>query len=109
MIFTQQLNIVKRNFDINSPSSNRLKNKLLLVENRIKDRINATTNKILIEEFLKNKAWMSKRKYYFGSFKRGVYSGGDGTLREMNYLLELISNDDYEKIKYRSFLKRVQL
>ena len=47
---------------------------------------------------------MSKRKYYFWLFKRG--GGGDGTLREMNYLLELISNDDYEKIKYRSLLLR---
>lgn len=62
---TQQLNSVKRNFDINSPSSSRLKNKLLLVENRIKERINATTNKIVLEEFLKSIILMSKKKFYF--------------------------------------------
>ena len=62
---TQQLNIVKRNFDINSPSSNRLKNKLLLVENRIKDRINATTNKILIEEFFKEQGLDEQEKILF--------------------------------------------
>ena len=101
---TQQLNIVKRNFDINSPSSNRLKNKLLLVENRIKDRINATTNKILIEEFFKEQGLDEQEKILFLALLK-EYSGGDGTLREMNYLLELISNDDYEKIKYRSLLE----
>ena len=102
---TQQLNIVKRNFDINSPSSNRLKNKLLLVENRIKDRINATTNKILIEEFFKEQGLDEQEKILFLALLKEEYSGGDGTLREMNYLLELISNDDYEKIKYRSLLE----
>ncbi len=102
---TQQLNIVKRNFDINSPSSNRLKNKLLLVENRIKDRINATTNKILIEEFFKEQGLDEQEKIPFLALLKEEYSGGDGTLREMNYLLELISNDDYEKIKYRTPLE----
>ncbi|MCG3715716.1 ATP-binding protein, partial [Aliarcobacter butzleri] len=33
------------------------------------------------------------------------YSGGDGSLRDMNSLIELISSDDYEKIKYRSLLE----
>src|SRR5574344_1295343 len=102
---TQQLNIVKRNFDINSPSSNRLKNKLLLVEKRIKDRIKATANKILIGEFFKEHGLDEQEEILFLALLKEEYSGGDGTLREMNYLLELISNDDYEKIKYRSLLE----
>ena len=102
---TQQLNSVKRNFDINSPSSSRLKNKLLLVENRIKDRINATTNKIVLEEFFKEHNLDEQEKILFLALLKEEYSGGDGTLREMNYLLELVSNDDYEKIKYRSLLE----
>ncbi|MDX4038263.1 ATP-binding protein [Aliarcobacter skirrowii] len=102
---TQQLNSVKRNFDINSPSSSRLKNKLLLVENRIKERINATTNKIVLEEFFKEHNLDEQEKILFLALLKEEYSGGDGTLREMNYLLELVSNDDYEKIKYRSLLE----
>src|SRR5574344_356286 len=102
---TQQLNIVKRNFDINSPSSNRLKNKLLLVENRIKERISATTNKIVLEDFFDEYSLNEQEKVLFLALLKEEYSGGDGTLREMNYLLELVSNDDYEKIKYRSLLE----
>ncbi|OCL83057.1 ATP-binding protein [Arcobacter porcinus] len=102
---SQQLNSVKRNFDINSPNTSRLKNKLLLIENRIKDRINATTNKILIEEFFKEHNLNEQEQTLFLALLKEEYSGGDGTLREMNYLLELISNDDYEKIKYRSLLE----
>ncbi len=33
------------------------------------------------------------------------YSGGDGTIRDMNSLIDLVSSDDYEKIKYRSLLE----
>ena len=49
----QQLNVVKKNFDVNSPSSNRLKSKLLLLENRIKERIKVTSNSIMLEDFFK--------------------------------------------------------
>lgn len=102
---TQQLNSVKRNFDINSPNTTRLKNKLLLIENRIKDRISATTNKILMEDFFKEHNLNEEEKILFLALLKEEYSGGDGSLREMNYLLELISNDDYEKIKFRSLLE----
>ena len=102
---TQQLNIVRKNFDVNSPSSNRLKSKLLLLENRIKDRINATTNSIMLEDFFKDYNLSEQEKTLFLALLKEEYSGGDGTLREMNYLIELISNDDYEKIKYRSLLE----
>lgn len=102
---TQQLNSVKRNFDVNSPSSTRLKNKLMLVENRIKERISATTNKIVLEDFFDEYSLNEQEKVLFLALLKEEYSGGDGTLREMNYLLELVSNDDYEKIKYRSLLE----
>ncbi|AXK49685.1 AAA family ATPase [Aliarcobacter trophiarum LMG 25534] len=102
---TQQLNSVKRNFDVNSPSSTRLKNKLMLVENRIKERISATTNKIVLEDFFEEHSLNEQEKVLFLALLKEEYSGGDGTLREMNYLLELVSNDDYEKIKYRSLLE----
>ncbi len=39
----QQLNLVKNNFDENSPNINRLKSKLTLLENRIKDRVKKNT------------------------------------------------------------------
>ena len=50
----QQLNVVRKNFDVNSPSSNRLKSKLILLENRIKERIKVTNNSIMLEDFFKD-------------------------------------------------------
>ena len=97
----QQLNIVKKNFDANSPSFNRLKAKQALLENRIK----ATTNPIMLEDFFKDNNLTIQEQTLFLALLKEEYSGGDGTLREMNYLIDLISNDDYEKIKYRSLLE----
>lgn len=101
----QQLNTVKKNFDINSPSTNRLKSKLVLLENRIKDRIKATSNSIMLEDFFKENSLSEQEQTLFLALLKEEYSGGDGSLRDMNSLIDLISSDDYEKIKYRSLLE----
>ncbi|MDH1976428.1 ATP-binding protein [Aliarcobacter butzleri] len=101
----QQLNVVKKNFDVNSPSSNRLKSKLLLLENRIKERIKVTSNSIMLEDFFKENNLNEQEQTLFLALLKEEYSGGDGSLRDMNSLIELISSDDYEKIKYRSLLE----
>jgi len=101
----QQLNVVKKNFDINSPSSNRLKSKLVLLENRIKDRIKVTNNSIMLEDFFKDNDLKEQEQTLFLALLKEEYSGGDGSIRDMNALIELISSDDYEKIKYRSLLE----
>ncbi|RXJ66801.1 AAA family ATPase [Halarcobacter ebronensis] len=101
----QQLNLVKRNFDENSPNINRLKTKLTLLENRIKDRVKETTNKILLEDFFKENSLNEQEQMLFLALLKEEYSGGDGTIRDMNSLIDLISSDAYEKIKYRSLLE----
>lgn len=101
----QQLNVVRKNFDANSPSFNRLKSKLLLVENRINDRLKATKTPIMIEDFFKEHSLNKEEQTLFLALLKEEYSGGDGTLRDMNFLIDLISNDDYEKIKFRSLLE----
>lgn len=101
----QQLNVVRKNFDVNSPSSNRLKSKLILLENRIKERIKVTSNSIMLEDFFKNNDLNEQEQTLFLALLKEEYSGGDGSLRDMNSLIELISCDDYEKIKYRSLLE----
>ena len=100
-----QLNLVKKNFDRNSPSTNRLKSKLLRLENRIKERLNVTTSPILLEEFFEKNDLNEQEQTLFLALLKEEYSGGDGSLRDMNTLIELISSDDYEKIKYRSLLE----
>ncbi|MGB5791385.1 ATP-binding protein [Poseidonibacter sp.] len=101
----QQLNVVKRNFDVNSPSSNRLKSKLILLENRIKERIKVTNNSIMLEDFFKENELNEQEQTLFLALLKEEYSGGDGSIRDMNALIELISSDDYEKIKFRSLLE----
>ena len=101
----QQLNVVRKNFDVNSPSSNRLKSKLILLENRIKERIKVTSNSIMLEDFFKENDVNEQEQTLFLALLKEEYSGGDGSLRDMNSLIELISSDDYEKIKYRSLLE----
>jgi SpoVK/Ycf46/Vps4 family AAA+-type ATPase len=101
----QQLNVVKKNFDVNSPSSNRLKSKLVLLENRIKERIKVTSNSIMLEDFFKDNELGEQEQTLFLALLKEEYSGGDGSIRDMNALIELISVDDYEKIKYRSLLE----
>ena len=92
----QQLNVVKKNFDINSPSSNRLKSKLVLLENRIKERIKVTSNSIMLEDFFKENDLKEQEQTLFLALLKEEYSGGDGSIRDMNALIELISSDDYE-------------
>ena len=101
----QQLNVVRKNFDVNSPSSNRLKSKLILLENRIKERIKVTNNAIMLVDFFKDNDLNEQEQTLFLALLKEEYSGGDGSLRDMNSLIELISSDDYEKIKYRSLLE----
>jgi len=100
-----QLNLVKKNFDTNSPSTNRLKSKLVRLENRIKERLSVTTDPILLEDFFDKNQLNEQEQTLFLALLKEEYSGGDGTLRDMNTLIELISSDDYEKIKYRSLLE----
>ncbi|RXJ98182.1 AAA family ATPase [Arcobacter sp. CECT 8986] len=101
----KQLNMVKRNFDENSPNRNRLKSKLLMLENRIKERVKVTDHEIMLENFFKEYSLNEQEQMIFLALLKEEYSGGDGTIRDMNYLIELISSDDYEKIKYRSLLE----
>ncbi len=101
----QKLNVVKHNFDENSPNINRLQSKLAMLETRISERLNATSDEIMIEGFFKENDLDSQERMIFLALLKEEYAGGDEQLRDMNSLIDLISHDDYEKIKYRSLLE----
>ncbi|MGB5867197.1 MAG: ATP-binding protein [Arcobacteraceae bacterium] len=101
----QQLNIVKHNFDENSPNANRLRSKLSLLESRIKERVETTKNTIMLEEFFKDHSLNEQEQMIFLALLKEEYAGGDESIRDMNSLIALVSSDDYEKIKYRSLLE----
>lgn len=101
----QQLNIVKHNFDENSPNANRLRSKLSLLENRIKERVETTTTQIMLEDFFHENELNEKEQMIFLALLKEEYGGSDDSIRDMNSLITLVSSDDYEKIKYRSLLE----
>jgi SpoVK/Ycf46/Vps4 family AAA+-type ATPase len=101
----QKLNTVKHNFDENSPNANRLKSKLTLLENRIKQRIETTTNPIMLEDFFTQNDLNEKEQMIFLALLKEEYGGSDESIRDMNSLIALVSTDDYEKIKHRSLLE----
>ena len=59
----------------------------------------------MLEDFFKENDVNEQEQTLFLALLKEEYSGGDGSLRDMNSLIELISSDDYEKIKYRSLLE----
>lgn len=101
----QKLNVIKHNFDDNSPNANRLKSKLMLLDNRIKERVAVTDTGIMLESFFKEYSLSDKEQMIFLTLLKEEYAGGDEQFRDMNSLINLISNDDYEKIKHRSLLE----
>jgi len=101
----QQLNVIKYNFDENSPNANRLRTKLRLLENRITERVETTKNPIMLEEFFSDNELNEQEQMIFLALLKEEYAGSDESIRDMNSLIALVSSDDYEKIKYRSLLE----
>ena len=100
-----KISTFKQGFADNSLSIGRLKNKLTLLTTRIDERVKMTESPIVVEEFFKEKELDEKEKRIFLALLKEEYSGGEGQFRDMNTLIELISFDEYEKIKNRSLLE----
>jgi len=95
----------KQGFADNTFSIGRLKNKLTLLTKRIEERVKMTETPIVVEEFFKEKQLDEKEQRIFLALLKEEYSGGEGQFRDMNTLIELISFDEYEKIKNRALLE----
>jgi len=95
----------KQGLTESSLSIGRLKNKLTLLTTRIGERLKVTNTSIVVEEFFEEKALDEKEKRIFLALLKEEYSGGEGQFRDMNTLIELISFDEYEKIKNRALLE----
>jgi len=97
--------IFKQGHTDSSLSIGRLKNKLILLSARIEERVKVTDDPIVVEEFFEEKGLDEKEKRIFLALLKEEYSGGEGQFRDMNTLIELISFDEYEKIKNRALLE----
>ncbi len=101
----QKMATIRENYPDNSLSIDRLKNRLKLLETRIKERVVSTKNKLTVEELFKEYNLTQKEQIIFLVLLKEEYSSEIDSLREMNNLISLISENDYDKIKNRSLLE----
>jgi SpoVK/Ycf46/Vps4 family AAA+-type ATPase len=101
----QKMSAIRHNVHEHSLGINRIQNKLELLEKRIEERIAVTDQEVVLDRFFKQKKLESKEQVIFLALLKEEYSAGDANLREMNTLIDLISVDEYERIKNRSLLE----
>jgi len=101
----QKMSAIRQNVHEHSLGVDRLQNKLQLLEKRIEERVEQTSENLVLDKFFKQKKMESKEQVVFIALLREEYSATDSTLREMNTLIDLISLDEYERIKNRSLLE----
>ena len=101
----QKMSAIRHNVHEHSLGIDRIQNKLKLLETRIAERIAQTAEDIVLDKFFKQKKLEKKEEVIFLALLREEYNATDTSLREMNALIDLISFDDYDRIKNRSLLE----
>lgn len=101
----QKMSIIRNNGNEHSLGINRIQSKLDLLEKRIEERIAQTSQDVVLDRFFKQKKLEPKEQVIFLALLKEEYSSTEGNLREMNTLIDLISFDDYERIKNRALLE----
>ncbi|MBU1658568.1 ATP-binding protein [bacterium] len=101
----QKMSVIRQNVHEHSLGIDRVQNKLKLLEKRIQDRVLQTSQNLVLDKFFKQKKMESKEQVIFIALLREEYSAADTSLREMNALIDLISLDEYDRIKNRSLLE----
>jgi len=101
----QKMSVIRQNVHEHSLGIDRLQNKLKLLEKRIEERVEQTSENLVLDKFFKQKKMNNYEQVIFIALLREEYSATDASLREMNALIDLISIDEYERIKNRSLLE----
>ncbi len=103
--FYQKLATLRNSFKENSPNINRLKEKLSLLSDRINEKLALSKCELAVEDILKENELNEKEQIVFLSLLKEEYSSEIESLRDMNTLIDLISENEYEKIKNRNLLE----
>ncbi len=101
----QKMSVIRQNVHEHSLGIDRLQAKTRLLETRIDERVTQTSENLVLDKFFKTKKMTTLEQVIFIALLREEYSATDASLREMNALIDLISFDDYERIKNRSLLE----
>jgi len=100
----EQLSNFKTNYSKESASIKRLQSKLKLIENTIKEKIKKTDIELPVQAFIEEFELNEKEEILFLTLLKEEYTSSNENTREQNYLLNLISNDEIERIKNRALL-----
>ena len=101
----QKMSVIRQNVHEHSLGIDRLQNKLQHLEKRIEERVKQTSENLGLDKFFKQKKMSNYEQVIFIALLREEYGSTESSLREMNTLIDLISLDDYERIKNRSLLE----
>ena len=101
----QKMSVIRQNVHEHSLGIDRVQNKLKHLEKRIQERVDETSENLVLDKFFKQKKMSDYEQVIFIALLREEYSSTDASLREMNALIDLISLDEYERIKNRSLLE----
>jgi len=101
----QKLSHLRQSVTSNSPSINRVKNILQNIENSIEKRLELTKEEMVVDSIFKDHHLSQKEQLIFLALLKEEYAGEFESLRDMNTLINLVSFDDYEKMKNRSLLE----
>ena len=85
-------------------TSKRIKSKIKLIENIIKERIKKTKIELPVQNFIEENEFNEKEELLFLALLKEEYTSSNENAREQHYLLNLISNDEIERIKNRNLL-----
>jgi len=100
----EQLSNIKANYSKESANIKRLQSKLKLIENTIKERIKKTKIDLPVQNFIEDNELNENEEILFLALLKEEYTSSNENAREQNYLLNLISNDEIERIKNRTLL-----
>ncbi len=102
----QKISLIKNNSTKKSLTADRLSKRLKSLKNRIEQRIKKSDIKLPVEDIFDEYDLDEKERIIFLALLKEEYSSGEyESLREMNALLSLLSNNEYDLIKNRSLLE----
>ncbi len=100
----QKIAAAKSSLGPEAPSISRLANRLQLLEQRIKERLELSES-IEIENLFEEYGLGSKEQVIFLALLKEEYNSGEGGLREQGALVELVSSNEFERIENRALLE----
>ncbi len=100
----QKIAAAKSSLGPEAPSISRLANRLQLLEQRIKERLELSES-IEIENLFEEYGLGPKEQVIFLALLKEEYNSGEGGLREQGALVELVSSNEFERIENRALLE----